>query len=269
MESLFDAALNGVAFSSIAEEVILTDIVEEAPRMDTQTAALALRDGLIRTHNRRRSLAVRLVYVIRTQDVELRSELRDKVAAWAAKGGDLTINTRPRKRLRVVLDTSPALGSGMRWTEELSLTLTAYAVPYWEDAKVQGLQFSTVLDESDGQYFFADVITPKGNASEIPLMVLLQCTGESALTALKIVANETVMEFSGLNIAAGKNALRIDYDENGLLNIWDIRTRESLMKNRIPASSDDLLLKTGESNQITIYSDQPVVGEIAYRGRWV
>lgn len=269
MELLFDAALNGVAFSSIAEEVFLTDIVEEAPRMDTQTAPLALRDGLIRTHNRRQSLSVRLVYVIRTQDVGLRSELRDKVAAWAAKGGVLTINSRPRKQLQVVMDTPPPLDSGGKWTNELSLTLTAYAVPFWEDVKAQGLQFSTAWADTYGQYFFADVITPKGNAPEIPLTVLLQCIGESALTALKIVANETVMEFTGLSIAAGQNVLAISYDKNGLLAIEDVMTGESLMKNRTPASSDDLLVKTGKGNQIMIYSDQPVSGAISYRGRWV
>lgn len=269
MFSLFDATLGGVAFSSIAEEVVLTDIVEEAPRMDTQTAALALRDGMMRTQNRRQSLSIRLVYVIRTQDVALRAELRDKVAAWAAKGGELTINTKPRKRLNVVLDNPPALGSGMRWTDELSVTLTAYTTPYWEDIKPHSISVTTEWAEMFESYFYSGVIKPSGNVKSLPVSALLMNTGEAPLTNIKIVVGNTTIEISGLHMETGANVLSIDYDKNGLMDIRDVAQNESLMHNRTPQSDDDLLVIPGKENGVTIYSDQPIQCSITFRGRWL
>lgn len=267
--SLFEATLGGVRFSSIAEEVFLVDIVEEAAQMDTKTAALALRDGLIRTMNRRRSLSVRLEYVIRTQDVALRSVLRDKVAAWASRGGILKVNTRQGKRLEVVMDTAPAMSSSMKWTDRLSVTLTAYGVPYWEDAAAKTLAVSTAWSDTEGAYVFSGAIKPNGTVPETPATAILRNMGDDALTSLEIVVNDTHMELNGLNVAAGTGEVVIEYGAGGLLAIRDASTGSSLLEFRTPHSDDDLLAVSGADNAVTIRADQPVEGAIAVRGRWL
>lgn len=269
MYDLFDATLGGVRFSSIAEEVFLVDVIEEPAQMDTQTAALALRDGLIRTLNRRRSLSVRLVYVIRTEDVALRSVLRDKVAAWASRGGILKVNTRQGKRLEVVMDTAPAMSSSMKWTDHLSVTLTAYGVPYWEDAAARTLAVSTAWSDTEGAHVFSGVIRPQGTVPEAPATAILRNMGDGTLTSLDITVNGTRMELTGLNVAAGTGEVVIEYGTGGMLTIRDASTGSSLLEFRTPESDDDLLAASGADNAVTVRADQPIEGAIAVRGRWM
>lgn len=136
----FEATMNGKKFSRIAEECILVDIVEDAADMAVDTAAQAGRDGMRVLSRYRKSLSVTLSFVIRTQDIRKRAEIMRKVAEWAGTGGKLEINPRPGKYLYVVVDTPPAIGSHLKWTEELQLTLTAYSNPYWISQKSYTLE---------------------------------------------------------------------------------------------------------------------------------
>lgn len=267
MYDLFDATLGGVRFSSISEEVFLTDIVEEEAQMDTKTDALALRDGLIRTLNRRRALSVRLVCVIRTEDVAMRATLRDKVTAWAARGGILKVNTRPGKRLCVVMDKPPALQSSMRWTDTVTITLTAYGMPYWEDASAHTLAITTT--DADGANKYTGELSCRGSAPDAPVSAILRNMGDNPLTDITITVGDTHMHLTGLQVAAGTGEIVIEYTEGHLLAIYDSSNGTNLMPNRTPQSDDDLLAKSNVRNSVIITADQPVEGAVAVRGRWL
>lgn len=277
MDYIFTAALGGVALLSLADEIILTDIVEEPAEMDTQTAPLALGDGMLRTVNRRKSLSVRLVFQIRTQDVVRRAEVRDLVAAWAAKGGLLTTNTRPGQQLRVVCDTPPAQGSSGKWTDELEMTLTAYAVPYWEDEMETEQDVETVWNASAQMYSCARVIDATAHQLDVPLSVRLIYTGaETALTYAMVkagVEDPTFIELAGMSILSSGLFgawILMNHTDEGFLNIQEAMSLTSLMANRTPESSDDIIIPAGENVQIMIYTDQPIGGgKIAYRRRYL
>ncbi len=143
----FEAQLNGNKFSDIAPELILRDIVESPAEVDVSKVRYANRPGQRVSSIVRTSLSVRLVYVIRSRDIQRRMEIRDLIVAWAANGGTLKVNTRPGKMLRVICETSPMLESSLRWTQDLSLTLTAYSIPYWQDEAATNLPVISAVPE--------------------------------------------------------------------------------------------------------------------------
>lgn len=268
MDYIFTAALGGVAFLSLADELLLTDIVENPVQMDTQTVPRAMGEGMLRTVNRRESLSVRLAYQIRTQDVARRAEVRDLVAAWAAKGGVLTVSTRPGKQLQVVCDTPPAQGSSGNWTDTLELVFTAYAVPYWEDDADVSISVSTVWNESRGEYYYANVIHPTGNVDAVPLRFMMLYTGTETLNRLKIISGSKAIEFTDMGVTR-LNVVQITYDANGLLKAYK-GSGVSLLPMRTPESEDELFVTPGTDNQIYVLSDAEIPGaSIICRGRWL
>lgn len=266
--NLFEATLNGVAFSSLSDELILLDIVEEASQMNTQTTPRTMGDGMIRTLNRRESLSVRLEYQIRTQDTIKRAAVRDAVTSWAAKGGNLKVNTRPDLQLSVVMDAAPALESSMKWDAPLSVVFTAYAVPYWEggNSSVNVEMFYSAPEE----YYMAGLIEPAGNIA-VPLRMLLFVSENSFLHQFSITCGETSMTFEGMEIEPG-SIIAVDYDQNGILyaeNMTDLEGENSLLGFRTPDSNDNLIAEANVSNQIIVVADAELTGRIYTRGRWL
>lgn len=274
----FDAAMNGKNFSDIAPEVLLRDIIELPVEMDTDATNRAGRYGQTVPTLARRSLSVRLVYQIREYDIQRRSAVNGMVLAWAMQGGWLTINSRPGKRLRVVCNSLPGMDSNLKWTQDLSITFTAYAVPYWEDdGDAKSVTFTTEGDAVDGMYHGANVINAPGNVDKEPVTAFVTNINSDGalLTHLKIMVDDTFMEFEGMNQGADGYMgafIVIDYDENDILRIRDTRSdvdNGSLLKYRTEESDDDLLAVCNKDNQIHVYADVPVSLTIYARGRWL
>lgn len=276
----FEATLGDQKFSDIAPEIILRDIVETPVDVEVSTARWANRPGQRVSGRTRTALSVRLVYVIRSMDIVRRAQIRDLVAAWAGKGGYLTINSRPGKRLYVQADVAPTLDSSLKWTQDLSLTLTAYAVPYWEDETPTTFSISTAWSDTHQQYFFADVIDATSLQLDVPLSAtLINSSGVNALTNVKIIAfsanGETHIELDGISVVAESMLggwVQIGYTDDGLMyirNPWAPEESMSLLEHRTAESSDDLILHGGVGVQIYVYSDQPISGNLTYRGRYL
>ena len=266
----FEAQLGDKKFSEIAPELVLRDIVETPAEVETSMVRFANRPGQRMSSIVRTSLSVRLVYVIRSKDIQRRMEIRDLVASWAAKGGALKINTRPGKKLYVVCENIPALDSSLRWTQDLSLTLTAYTDPFWLSENDVALSVATRYIEDDDVHYFADVIYPNGNAGKAPVTFTLINNGTSAMKYLRIVADHTFIELRGINIQPNTPVLMMYTD--GILEIIDFFNMSgdrSLLMYRTPESYDDLMLEPGRDNQIIVWADQPVSGTITANERWL
>jgi hypothetical protein len=267
-EKRFEATLGGVEIGTLADEIVLFDIVEKPAEMDTQTVPLTWGEGSRRIRNTRKSLSVELHFAIRTQDVVRRAEVRDLLADWAANGGALKVNYRPDRVLYVKDDTPPALGSSLNWTDEIVLTLTAYAVPYWQSAKATGHAFETKLLDS-GENWYANLINPDGNAGMAKVDAIIYHVGEENLTHLYIKCGKTFFEFSGMNLEPGA-IIMISYDD-GILSVVDfsnVESDNSLLKYRTAESSDDLLAVPNQENALQISADQPLEGRFTARGIW-
>lgn len=271
---LYDAALNGVSIHSLAEEIILRDIVENPVDMDIQSSKRSMHPGTRVTSRIRRKLEIELTCVIYTQDSTRRAEVSSMLAAWANAGGYLTVSTRPGKQLYVRLSKMPAQGSALRWQEDITFTLTAYEKPFWEDENVQFASFDTEWEESSQVYRGSAVLQPDGNAGEVPITVLMETIGETTLTHVKIISGDTGMELVGLDVVGTSNStsmLNIVYSDDDVLSIagYGPNGAASAMKNRTAESSDDLLAICREINNVIVFSDAPVHVMMMTRGRWL
>lgn len=269
----FEAALGGNNFSDIAPEVLLRDIVEMPAETDVSVSRRGYKAGQRFTGKIRTALSVRLVYRIRAYDIERRATVRDLIAQWANAGGWLTVNTRPGKRLYVKTAELPYVDSSLKWNQDLSLTLTAYEQPYWEDVDEVTVSCEATWSNTYEQYYAANVIAPTGNMGKVPLTLSVINTSESdeVLTHLKIVADETFFAFEGLALESGLLAgwIFAEYDENDVLSIHDLRNDGSLLANRTAESNDDLLVRCGKDNQLHVYADAPCKVFFNARGRWL
>lgn len=272
---LYDASLNGVSIHTLAEEIILRDIVENPANMDIQTAKRSMHPGTRETSSIRRKLEIDLVFVIYTQDSRRRAEIAGLVAAWANEGGWLTVNTRPGMRLHVTPTQMPSQGSALRWQEDITLTLTAFEQPYWEDEGDGTLvNLDTVWSDSEGMSQAFTVIRPSGNVGKVPVTCFAYNMDEVPLTHLKIVVDDTFMEFKDMNIEGGGvfgGWFRIDYTDEDIMQIKNVRDDEnpSLMKYRTAESSDDLMARCNVNNQVSVYSDAALNITFYAKGRWL
>lgn len=264
--NLFEATLDGVAFSSLGAELILVDIIEHEAKMDTQTVPRGGDYGLMRTVNRRESLSVELVFCARTQDVQRRAALLAKVTGWAVNGGALKINSRPGKILYVVMDTPPALKSSAKWTDEITLTLTAYDVPYWQSEAVSSADGNAVSAEN-GEYKFTTSLYVDGQIETNVSVVAM--TTDAFLSRFSVRCGETMIELVGMG-AQPVEALKIAYS-GGILTIENMyaETDKSLLKYRTVDSSDDLKAKASAANEIVVSGDAPLLANMQARGLWL
>lgn len=264
----FDVKIGGKSMASLADEIIVRDIIEEPADMEVVTVPRGNRPGMRVTQSQRQSLSVRVVYRIRTQDIVRRTAVRDLIAAWCAKGGKLQINTRPDVRLYVVPAVPPAVNSGLKWEQDLALTFTAYEQPYWED-ETETTVTGDVVRLHSGECWLADVITPPGNVPFVPATMYILIKSGSPLTKMTIKCDDTMFEFVDMNVAPG-GAVTIYYDQQDRLHVEDfMQGNASLLKHRTAQSDDDLLFRSGAVNNFSISADAEMTIYMQTRGRWV
>lgn len=250
----FDAMLNGVSFAGLDPAIILTDINEQAPKEDIETASRAIHPGTRLTFRRRRNLSVRLTFVVREYDPARRATLMDKIADWAVDDGWLVLSTRPDQRLYVHADTLPAMGSSLRWTDDIIIAMTAYERPYFEAR----WPVVSVISEQGS-------ICPLGTVPEAYVEVDVTNKGAGDLTTLTATCATTRIKLEGLSVPPGEH-IRIAYTDKDVLTITAAGV--SALANRTADSHDDLIAYTRQSNIITVEADQPVTAEFSARGRW-
>lgn len=250
MTTRYQCALDGVGLHTLDDAIIVTDIQEHPPVMRQSAAIRARYEGSLLTCNARQSLTVTIRFLIREYDVVRRKAVMRKIAAWAAGGKYLTIGDRPGQRLRVSAEISPTLTSALKWTEELSLSLTARATPYW--------QAETPVAAAAGPGTSGTVsLTPNGDAPRCFLEFHAVNQGSGALNRLTVGTPGASITLSGLGLAPGA-AVDVAYDEHGLLTLP--------ARFRTAQSSDDLPLSTGLANAVSYSADQPVAIHFSARG---
>ena len=233
-------ALNGVQLDSVDNRILIQG-VDEAAGMD-QVSAVGVFGGVgQRITNRRRDyldVTVRFSLKIHKTDMQARSDVFEKVNAWAAPGGWLTVNYKAGRRLWVVRYQCPAAGDQWAWTSVYSITFRAYAVPYWQQEPPEMLAATGSS--------IARSIGVGGNTKTV-LDAKFKNTSGSACNTFSISAGGSAIALSSLGLANGET-LHIDHTEDGLLRIRIQSTGNvyrSALDKRTAASSDDLWVSPG------------------------
>lgn len=273
--SLFDVTLNNVLLSSLSDKIIVRDILEEPIDQDIYKTNIAMNAGQRVSKVVRRALSVRVVYVIRERDPRMRAAIQSDIAAWARDGGVLAVNYRTSPdlyqgesmQLHVVLEVPPVQDSALKWTQDLSMTFTAYNPPYWESTVQYGAQINTSYNSMLGLYLGSVPLYMSGTAPKSPITATVNNVSSGVLQSLTISAKHCSFFFVGLNIQPG-GTLYIEYDDNGLLKIRD-NNNFSLLSARTASSNDELFALPGGLNSFTVNANVQVSGYLFCRGLYV
>lgn len=251
MLSRFQAALDGAQLAAIDESIVITDLRESADEIITaETGSIGNGSRFVRS--KREKLTVTVDFCIREQDTARRMAVLARVQRWAAAGGLLTRDDRPGKRLRVLCDTPPALKSAMGWTDTFSVSFSAYRWPFWESIAI-----TSITTDGHSKIFVDGTAACKADAH-----IAADADG---LTELAVTTACGSIRLDDLALTAGQ-AVEIDHTEDGYLRIRC--GDQSLLANRTPDSSDDLLLPAGHSD-VHVSGNVPVRMTLRARGAWL
>ena len=259
-------ALGGVQLDELDERIIISGL-DEAAGKDTITAvANAEGFGQRITGQRRDTLDVTVKFqmAIKNGDMEARSELLDKVNAWASAGGWLTVGHRPGKRLLVVLAQAPGGGDLFNWSNEFTIVFRAYSVPFWADRE------DTVVVGKVTASGSVAVDVP-GNTGTVAGFVIENKSG-AKIDKVTLNAGGSKMTFTGLNMA-GNEILTIDHVQKQ--DIYYLRARiataaganeRSVLNNR--SGADDFYVTPG-SVQVNYSADRAIQPTVSVKGRYL
>lgn len=254
MISRYEAWLNGVALSSIHEDLVILDIQYSDPEINYSFQSRAARDGADIVRKSIGKTAVTILFELRIYDVNNRMAACNQVASWAMGGGVLKTNDRLGQRLNCVCEKPPIIRSALKWTEQLSVTFAAYMPPTWEEDVPAVISLSGTTDS--GTLFVP------GNAGDALCEVTI--TPLATLTQVAISVADTAITLSGISIPANQE-IKIEYDSDLHLSIKS--NSVSLLNKR--SGSDDLIAHSGKRNAVSITASASVNAAIRVRGRWV
>ena len=206
-------ALNGAQLDELDERVLVLGVTEAAARLNITTAN-RFGGGVRVASELRDALDVSVTFGIRLRssadELAQRSEIFEKVAAWAAGGGWLTTNIRPDRRIHVQCAQLPAAGDQTDWASEYTITFRAYGVPWWQGSNPTSFTTSTSKGTSKA-------LEIAGTAQSVLEFSLLNTSG-AEMSAFTLTAGAYSLAFSGLGLQSGET-LEVDHDAEGLLRI--------------------------------------------------
>ena len=256
MRSRYLAALDGVELSSIAPEIIVTDITHNAPVREVRASSIAGRNGKLYTRTVTSSAGVTVSFEIHTPDVRRRAAIMEDVQRWSMPGGILTTSDKPDRVLRVVCDSLPSVGSAQKWTGRCSVGFVAYAVPFWEDEAPRRVSIT-----GNG----SKILYVPGYAAPAGVEAKVSNTGSSTISSVTLTAGDTTMTFAGVALGAGQT-LTIAHDARGLLTARI--GGASVLNKRAAASSDELELEPCRNATLTATTDGTASTTFEVRGRY-
>lgn len=253
-------ALGGEQLDELDDRIIITGIDEAAGKDTINSTAAAAGYGQRITARRRETLdvSVRFALNIKNNNMKARSQLLEKVNAWAANGGWLTLNYRPDRRLYVVLAQAPGEGDMFNWTNEFTMMFRAYSVPYWTNTAATSVSSGT---KSSGSM----VLDMPGNANSAANVTVQNKSGKT-INKVTLTVNGYKMVFDNLALG-GTASLVIDHVQTD--SLYYLRARiggTSVMAKRTGAN--DFIVKPGKNN-ISFSADRAVNVTVSAGGRYL
>lgn len=256
-------ALNGVQLDEVDERILIQSINAGAGKENAGAVAIG-RGGSRFTGRKRESTdtTVEFSIPIDMDNMAARTEVFEKVAAWAAGGGWITTSEKPNRRIYGELAQFPAAGDMYEWTSRYTITFRSYGVPYWEEN-------DPVMAYTEDVQTGGGILTVNGSAETQADVKLENKSGMEISTASITIGGKT-MDFTSLGLM-GDEALMIDHNHEGVLRI---RIRDagggvrSAMSKRSRESADDFFLKPG-THEYHFTAQRACRVTISVRGRFL
>ena len=208
--------LGSVYLDEIDDRIVISGIECGDGRENITAADTAAGFGQRITRKRRTTLDVVVRFRIlehgrTTVGMRERSQLLEKINAWAAPGGILRLNYKPGRRLNVVLAQPPSEGSLWDYTKEFQIVFRAYTIPYWEDYSANTDTIGGTVSKKSKN------ITLEGSAPTQFNVELANKSGAKINNVKDLHIGTNKMTFSSLGLM-GKETLVVDHS-NGLVRI--------------------------------------------------
>lgn len=238
------AALDGAQLDEINSRILIQGIEPAAGKDQQNTVSLWGGVGSRVTNEHRDSLDVTVKFSLDMKHALYaeRNAVLEQVAAWAMKGGWLTISQKPDRRLRVFCAQLPADGDQMEWTNRYGITFRACGVPYWQDERSSQLRLNNVSQVS--RQFGV------GGTRDTVMEAAFTNTSGSTVNQIDLTAGDSAFHLRNLGLANGET-LKIDHDDNGKRCVLRIRIQgtggawRSALGKRTAESSNDLAVAPG------------------------
>lgn len=259
MRTKITAALNGIELYSLDPAIVMQGVDEGAASWNVNAGNRAGNSGQHVNSIEKKTRDVVIQFAIAEKnDMLRRADVIQRVCAWAANGGDLTVSYRDRQKLRVRCVTMPAVKSLNKWAETYSITFRAFEVPFWESMDAESATMTAGTSKSA-------TLRVKESAGGKLYFEATNSSG-STVNAVTVSANGKTMTFASLGLANGEKLIG-DYDERDIqrLRILNGTTYRSVLDKRTGA--DDILLKCG-SNTVSVTSGSALSWKIWTFGRW-
>lgn len=256
MISRYEVTLDGVELSSVHDDLMILDIQHTPAQRQATTARKAKGNGVYISNLYQAQTTVTILFELHIYDIKERQRICQQIARMAMNCKILETNDRPGQCLHVTCDQPPAINSALQWTAPIAMTFSGYAIPFWQE-----IEPVTLTLEGDNETGELDV---PGNAGETFVDVYI--TSISGISEVTISAGETTITLTGLSVSQG-GVISITHDDNGILSIKV--GNMSLLWRRTAASSDDLLVISGEVNNVAISANNAVSCEFRARGIWL
>lgn len=262
MRTRISVALNGTELHAIDSAIVLQGVDEGAASWNISTGSRAGNAGqhVNSVEKRYRDVVVSFA-IAEMRDMIRRADILQRVCAWAAAGGDLTVSYRDRQKLSVICAQLPAVKSLDKWAEAYSITFRAYEIPFWQSMDRES---ATISAGTTGE----TTLRVKESAGGKLCFEATNGSGNSAAT-VAVGANGRLMQFGTLGLANGEKLI-LDYDGKDIQRIRILNTSNvyrSALDKRAASSVDDLLLHYGE-NGIGVASDVALSWNFYTYGRW-
>ena len=258
MESRFNAKLAGAKLLEYIPELRVLDISYTPATISDSTFEFAYKSGGVVTDRKYSGAKVAIDVEIHEYDPVNRNAVCQKLLSWATAGGRLETSDRVGQYLMVLCTNAPSIASALRWTDKVTVELSAVEKPFWTENSAQTLRIT-----SSGN------ITVNGCVSEAPVKATITSgnttNSGTAFTSLKVNCGSTSITLSGINVAKNKSIL-IDYDSYGFLTI-KASDGTNLMPYR--TGSDELLLPCGKRSSVSVSSNTAVTCVLEVRGFWL
>lgn len=267
MRTRSSLALNGIELHSIDAAIYVRGVDEASPSRNILAGAKGTGEGQFvnKISRQYRDISVRFAIWATKYQIARRAEIVQRVNAWAAPGGILTVNYRDGQQMRVKCTQLAAMKTD-DWNEEYQISFRAYEVPYWENTDRTQISVTTASQyaylnypgSAEGKLSFTGSNTSGYACNRI---IIGTVDGNNNfltkfdLSSLDLVNNETIVA---------------DYDERDILRIRirnSVGEYRSALGRRTPDSSDDIRLKYG-SNKLSIWSHQSLAWNIYTYGRF-
>ena len=255
MISRYEAVLNGVGLSGLDADILIHDIKHSPSAFTDNRYSVAKRNGLRTDKRSFSSVSVTIVFEIHAYSVMTRRAICDAVCAWAKDGGKLETNDKNGQFLQCVCTQFPSVESTRNWTDELSVTFTAFEIPFWQES------VQTIVTFSAGTSGTKDFFVP-GSGDDNVIEAIIRAN--ASLSSVAITVNGRTLTLSGLSVAQNKE-IKILYDDKGIQSIKVDNT--SLLNKR--TGVDDLLAKCGKINTASFTASASVNVTLRTRGLWV